>query len=193
MKTVNNHGGLTRQELNRLLDYDLKTGLFKWRARASSRRPAGSVAGFTLKSGYVLIGVNQRHYLAHRLAWFYVTGEWPIGTIDHRDRNKGHNAFHNLREATGFEQNGNTPKRHGSRSGFRGVYWIDNGRNLTRRWAARIQRNGVVTYLGYFHCPREAAKAREAAAMKLFGAFYSGDPALLGDPAGNSAARSNPV
>ncbi|MFW4291481.1 HNH endonuclease [Salmonella enterica subsp. enterica serovar Paratyphi C] len=46
--------------------------------------------------GYIRIYINKKWYLAHRLAWLYVTGKWPINVIDHINRNKADNRFINL-------------------------------------------------------------------------------------------------
>ena len=33
------------------------------------------------------VKVEDKQYAAHRLAWFYVHGEWPFACIDHIDGN----------------------------------------------------------------------------------------------------------
>jgi hypothetical protein len=100
--------------------------------------------------------------MAHRLAWFYVTGEWPV-EIDHRDRQRGNNVFSNLRSATSSLNKANTVPR-GS-LGFKGVY-----RNY-KGFSARICVEGTTHYLGIFRTVAEAASVYQAAAEKHFGEF----------------------
>ena len=71
-------------ELKSLLHYDEATGIFTWLVDQKRRQvKSGDIAGTLQKNGYIEIGLmNQRHY-AHRLAWYYVTGEWPR-LIDHK-------------------------------------------------------------------------------------------------------------
>jgi hypothetical protein len=41
------------------------------------------VAGSLTKEGYNVIKVDGRLYKSHRLAWFYVYGEFPVKCINH--------------------------------------------------------------------------------------------------------------
>lgn len=52
--------------------------------------------------GYLYVRIDGTDYLAARLAWFYVKGEWPEGILRFRDGNKENIAFRNLRD-TGVE------------------------------------------------------------------------------------------
>ena len=61
--------------------YCPETGRFFWRARRGSATP-GSEAGSWQTHGYRTISVDNRRYLAHRLAWLYVYGRHPIAVID---------------------------------------------------------------------------------------------------------------
>ena len=57
---------------------------------------AGSVTGV----GYRQIQIDGIFYYASRLAWFYMTKEWPEFIVDHENENKEDNSWDNLREAT---------------------------------------------------------------------------------------------
>ena len=66
---------VTLSRLHEALDYDANTGIFTWRVRRGGI-PLGKVAGTTNHTGHVQIMLDGLFYGAHRLAWFYVHGEW---------------------------------------------------------------------------------------------------------------------
>lgn len=72
---------LTQTRLKELLHYEPETGVFTWRV-SCGRAKCGDVAGSQTARGYVQITINGDHYRARRLAWLYMTGEFPIGTIN---------------------------------------------------------------------------------------------------------------
>lgn len=91
--------GLTHSRLLEVISYDQETGIFYRRA---SRFPAqiGKPTGCLDSTRYVRIYVDGYAYLAHRLAVFYVTGQWPDGEVDHMDGKRGNNVYSNLRDAS---------------------------------------------------------------------------------------------
>lgn len=146
---------LSQKRLKELLKYDPYTGLFTWIKRPSPAKKAGDIAG-TIKRGAVhrgrvMIGVENSIYLAHRLAWLYMTGEWPKKEIDHIDCNQGNNKWENIRDVSRSvnAQNRKCATRV-SRTGFLGV--LPYG----RQFKAQIGVNGRTTYLGLFKTPEQA-------------------------------------
>lgn len=159
------------EELQKVLSYDPKTGLFTWIVRASCRTPAGSVAGSLDSTGYWRIPYEGRNWLAHRFAWLFATGDDPgVYTIDHVNRNKADNRFKNLRLATPHQQSGNQPLKANNTSGFRGVSWNKE----RKKWRAVLNVKDGSKFLGYFAMKEEAAKAYQKAAADHFGEFLAG-------------------
>ena len=158
---------LTHAELIRLLRYDPETGVFTWRVRRSNRVKAGDIAGSVARRGhlfYVEIRIHGRLYLAHRLAHFYMTGEWPEDEIDHEDGDGLHNRWLNLRPATHAQNAQNSkPKRNG----LKGVY-LHKASGL---WHARITANGKTESLGYFLSEVASHSAYKIASKRLHGEF----------------------
>lgn len=175
---------ITADELRAILDYDPETGEFRWKTRTpdmfhSKGRPAktncnawngrysGAVAGYAAPDGYVHVAVNDRLYKAHRLAWLWMTGEWPESEIDHKNMVRSDNRFANLRDANKAQNRMNQRVRQDSGTGIKGVRFV----NSTGNFEARIKINRIAMYLGSFSSVKEASEAYAAAAKLHFGEF----------------------
>lgn len=157
---------LTAERVRELLDYDPTTGLFTRRVSRGGAK-VGGVAGGLDNWGYVGIKIDGHDHAAHRLAWLYMTGEWPADELDHRDRNRTNNRWGNLREATRAENARNLSRRSDNTSGVSGVYW----HSARRKWRAIIKRDGLERNLGLFESIEAATAARRAAEIQTFGEF----------------------
>jgi hypothetical protein len=163
---------LDAEYVRAILDYDPETGEFRWRWRDDVRknentRWAGKVAGTVTTNGYVNISIHCRQYLAHRLAWLIVNGEWPPEEIDHIDLDKTNNRIANLRLATRQENLRNVGLRKNNFTGVSGVHWC----NYARKFIAQIRIDGKKNRIGSFDTLAEAAAARAAAEIHYFGKF----------------------
>lgn len=85
---------ITHDQLHEALDYDPLSGEFTWRASNGSRK-IGSRAGGAAKGGIRKISLLGVYYPEHRLAWFYVFGEWPE-RVYHINGDGHDNRFENL-------------------------------------------------------------------------------------------------
>ncbi len=150
---------LTIERLKAVLHYDPDTGIFTWLVRTSNRISAGSAAGSLMQNGYICISIDSRRYLAHRLAWFYMTGEWP-NIIDHEDRTPINNRWNNLRDGGQTENMLNKSIQSNNTTGFQGV--TRNGKGFM----ARITKRGKTTHIGSFPTAEEAHKAYQIEKMK---------------------------
>ena len=146
---------LTAERLRELFHYAPETGVFT-RRRAIAATKTNDVAGWLNAIGYWFIGIDHRQHLAHRLAWLYVHGAWPVNDIDHIDGNRANNRIDNLREATRGEnlQNQRRAACTNRSSGLLGAYW----HKANSKWYAKIQVRGKTIYLGMFDT-KEAAHA----------------------------------
>jgi len=151
---------LTHEYLTTLLHYDPDTGLFTQRMRWWGR-PIGAAPGGKIPQGYWAIGMGGKQYLAHRLAWFYVHKEWPVGDVDHINRDRMDNRLCNLRVVTRSVNLHNSPAR-GASSGVKNVTKTKSG-----RWQARIRVSGKQHHLGTFIDIESAQKAVTAAKIRF--------------------------
>lgn len=148
--------------LKTLFEYNDKTGLFIRRVSYGPAK-AGTSPGAMNSGGYIQISIGRRLYLAHRLAWMYVYGEWPTGTVDHINRNPLDNRLENLRIVTHSENCQNASMYQNNTSGRRGVSW----RKDCCKWAAYIRHENKQYHLGYFDDVDEAGRAHVEAAKRL--------------------------
>lgn len=122
---------ITTDRLRQVLRYEPEVGTFTWLV-TTKRRKAGDLAGSTNVSGYLTIRVDGVLYLAHRLAWLYMTGEWPEALIDHINRARSDNRWVNLRTATHKVNANNRVNNAGNggvykdRGRFRAIRWVEN-------------------------------------------------------------------
>ena len=157
---------LTADELRSQFSYDPGTGEFSRLVRKNNKWPVGSAAGgVSKKYGYVVININGSIYKAHRLAWLYMTGEWPVAEVDHIDGNRANNRWCNLRSATCHQNSRNRKPVTGSYSGLKGVSLQDG------RWRSTIYLDGKNRHLGYFDNAIDAHQAYVEAAKKHYGEF----------------------
>jgi len=167
-----NFADLDFAELRRILRYDPDTGAFyRLVPSGNGRYKPGSRADHVASSNYGKYPVYRvyakgKAYEAHRLAWFYMTGEWPKYLIDHIDNEGTNNAWRNLREATRIT-NAHNAKRHKDNStGYKGVCKITE-----HIFMAAIQVNGKRIHLGKYKSALEAHEVYCIAAKRYFGEF----------------------
>lgn len=149
---------VTQDGLKAQLDYNPGTGVFTRRINSGTAR-AGDIAGCVRPDGYIYISVDGRQYLAHRLAWVYVHGEWPDAHTDHINRDRTDNRIANLRPATCSENILNSSLSKRNSSGHKGVYWS----KARQKWVAQICIGRTVKNLGGFSSLHHAIAARKAA------------------------------
>ena len=154
----------TAETLRTLFDYEPESGIFRWRVKPSRSVKAGDVAGSVRSDGYIVIAVNSRKFLAHRLAYLHFHSVWPEHHIDHINGNPADNRIANLRDASRSvnAQNITRPPKSNT-SGFLGVSLSKD----TERWRATIYINKRSQHIGYFKTAEAAYAAYLAAKLRL--------------------------
>lgn len=152
---------LTQARLKELLYYDSATGMFSWLVCASRYVSIGDIAGNHHHSGYKYIKINKKLYSAHRLAFLYMEGYFPV-QVDHKDHVRDNNRWNNLRSVNHTMNHQNRTINANNTSGFLGVCW----NKANKKWTATIQYNGNKIYLGCFKCKKKAIAARQEANIK---------------------------
>ncbi len=146
---------LTQERLKELLHYNPDTGCFTY-LLSRGHFKAGAIAGFLNGRGYIRIGIDGKEYQAHRVAFLYITGEFPSKEVDHINHVKTDNRFSNLRMCTRKENSKNRKKPCCNSSGYIGVYMDKR----CKKWASQIVVNGAVVYLGLWKKIEDAAMIR---------------------------------
>lgn len=142
---------ITAIELRERLQYNPDTGRWVW-LKSDRGGWVGKPAGTLDAKGYWVIKIDGQSYKASRLAFLYMTGEWPPEEMDHIDRTPWNDCWINLRPATRTENNQNRVKI--GPSGQQGIY-----RHSTNdRWIA--QHDNI--YIGSYKTMDEAVAARDA-------------------------------
>lgn len=156
---------LTADRLRSLVLYDPETGIFRW--RVGRRRVAvGEIAGSVRADGRRLIRIDYERYLASRLAWMYIYGEWPSDLIDHVDRNYSNDAISNLRQATEQQNRWNAGVRRQNKLGLRNIT------KHKKRFMVRFFKGRTIIYRESFPSLEEAILERDRRSRVIYGAFH---------------------
>lgn len=159
---------LTQHQLKEMLSYNPVTGEFIWlKLPYNMVGLTGTCAGCIYANGYRYIQIGNRAFRTGRLAWLYMTGEWPTKLVDHKDLNKSNDAWNNLRLATDSQNGANKGLASNNTSGTKGVrFEASRG-----KWRAQITINGRSKNLGRYPTREEAMSAYERAAVAAWGEF----------------------
>ena len=141
---------LNHQKLLEQLDYDPLTGVFTWKV-SRNRIKKGDQAGSISDRGYRIMRMFGGTYKAHRLAWFYTHGSWPVGVIGHIDGNKDNNAINNLRDCS-QQINCENKKKPSGHTQLLGVSFVPK----LNKYKAQITVKGKGVYLGVCETAQEA-------------------------------------
>lgn len=171
---------LTQEIVKELVTFFPETGKYIWNERDKKwftdgyRDAQGNVniwnslwAGkeaFTADNGegYLCGAILGIRIKAHRLAFFYMIGEWPE-QVDHIDGNRSNNVFKNLRSVTKAQNAKNQKKHVTNTSGVSGVSW----RKSSGTWVARIHDNNERYWLGTSESFEEACEMRRKAEIEF--------------------------
>lgn len=127
------------------LTYNPDTGLFKW-LNNYRKKDKGWFDG-TNRNGYLVIAINGKNYLAHRLAWYLMHGSFPKNVIDHKNGITTDNRLSNLRDIT--------PKQNSQNCKGRGASF----NKKHQKWEARLSVDYKDLFLGFFETEEEARQA----------------------------------
>ena len=149
---------LDHKELTELIDYNTNTGIatYKKNNKYNTKIKIGDIAGSTPdKNGYMNIQINGIMYRLHRVFWFYVTGEWPIDMLDHKDTIRHHNWFDNLRESNNSLNQQNQQKSMSNNISGAKIPGIGY-RKDSKKYRVRLTINGKLITFGNFDTLAEA-------------------------------------
>jgi hypothetical protein len=118
--------------------------------------------------GYISVSCKGRLYYAHKLAWLYCYGEYPLSDVDHINGNRADNRISNLRLATRSQNVLNSDMKSNNKSGYKGVSWD----KAKRRWRVCCSVSGKNVHVGYFRDLVKASQAYNEFAKKNHGEFY---------------------
>jgi hypothetical protein len=153
----------THKQLLEELHYDPETGEFKW-LKSGHGRPNGKAGHLDSRRGYNKIRFKGKLYRGARLAYFYMTGGWPLHQMDHVNGNPSDDSWDNLRAVTAQENHKNRKMPNTNRSGVQGVSWL----KINKKWKAEIKPSAQEgnKHLGCFDFFSDAVEARKAAEVK---------------------------
>lgn len=158
---------MNQETLMAMAAYDTVTGIFTSRISRRGVSVGMKMGSRSSSLGYIYIALNHKKYLAHRLAWLYVYGAWPLNEIDHINGDRSDNRIENLRLATSTQNKHNRVVRHDSKSQMKFIHKLPSG-----RYRVCIRR-GYSNIYDRVHSTIEEAKTAAAEASRLIHGEFS--------------------
>ena len=151
----------------KIVQYNPENGNLYWLTqRGRAIKPGQQIKG-TVSNGYMVVSIDRKNYLIHRLAWFLTFQKFPDQQIDHINHNKLDNRLCNLREASPSENQWNKKRQRNNSTGFKGVSLNKN----TGLYKARVKKARKEFWLGCYKTPEEAHEAVQNARNLLHNQF----------------------
>ncbi len=151
---------ITSENVKKLFYYVPETGELLWNPREKeafvatpkrtqqhlanwwNSKSANKTATYYSKSTkYLHVRFDGKDFLAHRIIWLWMTGEWPE-VIDHKNRDRCDNRWTNLQNVTRRENMKNKSLGRNNKSGVFGVFYDSR----INKWCAQHEKE----YLGSF-------------------------------------------
>jgi hypothetical protein len=152
------------ETLRELFEY--RDGSLYWKATRCAAAKAGEKAGCINRRGYLVVGLNFKKYLVHRIVWV-MHGNEPAPVIDHINGNTLDNRIENLRSCTHQENMRNSKRSRLNTSGIKGVSWSERD----KKWVGYVQHQKKLHRVGAFASKTKCAAAVSELREKLHGAF----------------------
>lgn len=152
--------------LRSLFTYEPDTGMVRWKVKRGNKHP-GDIAGSERPSGYIQIGIDDKLYRAHLIAWKIVTGEEPPHFLDHENTIKKDNRWVNLRSATKSQNQANIGLTARNSTGAKCVFWY----KAYQKWAVQCWKDGKAHFGGYHEKFEDAKICAESLLRELHGEY----------------------
>lgn len=148
----------TQKNLTDNFNYDPNTGDLTFKHNSASGRQ-NAIATFSHTRGYLSVLIGSKQYLAHRIIYMMMTGNFPEEHIDHINHIKHDNRWCNLRAVKQATNNKNMPKQINTKTGVVGV----SLHKPTGKYRAYITVKSKAKHLGLFESIEAASAARDLA------------------------------
>jgi len=157
---------VSKEDVDKLLNYNPKTGNLTWKVKRGRGVKPGDEAGhISERPGglkYRIVAISGRKYRAHRMAFLIMKGFWPKNEIDHINGDGLDNRWVNLREASHQDNGKNCPLGMNNKSGHMGVHFYKQ----INRWVAYIKVDYKRIHIGSFEDYESAVEARKQAEVQ---------------------------
>jgi len=143
--------------------FEIKDGNIVARIKYVRGPAVGEQVGSTGSHRYKAVRAANSSYLLHHIAWFPSRGEWPAGTVDHKDGDRQNNCPDNLRMGSqGDNTRGFRTASKGRNASYRGIYETRFG-----KWRANLHLNRKRYNAVNWETAEEAAVAWDYAAASV--------------------------